>query len=139
MRLKSVELKWSYPVSYDNIFSSDKIYEKGIYYISRKFGDSETLLYIGKTNDCFYNRLYCHGDWLNQYRGKIFVRLGIIISPKIYDDEVIKDIESALIYEMKPLENTDKVRSYHYLSEYKIINTGYKGLLPLVISMREHV
>lgn len=67
------------------------------------------------------------------------VRLGRIVSPKMYDGSIIKDVESALIYEMKPFENTDKVKSYNYLTECKIINTGYKGLLPPVISMREQI
>lgn len=139
MRIKTIKINWSYPILYANIFSSNKINDKGIYYLSRKFGDKETLLYIGKTNNSFYNRLYSHKDWLNEYRGKVFVRLGIIVSPKTYDDNIITDVESALIYEMKPFENTDKVNGYHYLTECEIINTGYKGLLPPIISMRNQI
>jgi len=139
MRIKTVKINWTYPVLYENIFSSIKVSEKGIYYLSRKFGDKETLLYIGKTSNSFYNRLYSHKDWLNLYRGKLFVRLGIIVSPKTYDDNLITDVESALIYEMQPFENTDKTNGYYYLNECKIVNIGYKGLLPPVISMREHI
>ena len=139
MRIKTVKINWSYPVLYENIFSSIRVNEKGIYYLSRKFGDKETLLYIGKTSNSFYNRLNSHKYWLNLYRGKLFVRLGIIISPKTYDDNLITDVESALIYEMQPFENTDKTNGYYYLNECKIVNTGYRGLLPPVISMREHI
>lgn len=139
MRIKTVKIYWTYPVLYENIFSSIKVSEKGIYYLSRNFGDKETLLYIGKTSNSFYNRLNSHKHWLNLYRGKLFVRLGIIISPKTYDDELITDVESALIYEMQPFENTDKTNGYYYLNECKIVNTGYRGLLPPVISMREHI
>jgi len=139
MRIKTVKINWSYPVLYENIFSSIRVNEKGIYYLSRKFGDKETLLYIGKTSNSFYNRLNSHKYWLNLYRGKLFVRLGIIISPKTYDDSLITDVESALIYEMQPFENTDKTNGYYYLNECKIVNTGYRGLLPPVISMREHI
>ena len=139
MRIKTVKINWTYPVLYENIFSSIKVSEKGIYYLSRKFGDKETLLYIGKTSNSFYNRLNSHKYWLNLYRGKLFVRLGIIISPKTYDDRLITNVESALIYEMQPFENTDKTNGYYYLNECKIVNTGYRGLLPPVISMWEHI
>ena len=139
MRIKTVKINWTYPVLYENIFSSIKVSEKGIYYLSRNFGDKETLLYIGKTSNSFYNRLNSHKYWLNLYRGKLFVRLGIIISPKTYDDSLITDVESALIYEMQPFENTDKINGYYYLNECKIVNTGYRGLLPPVISMWEHI
>ena len=139
MRIKTVKINWSYPVLYENIFSSTRINEIGLYYLSRKFGEKETLLYIGKTSNSFYNRLYSHKNWLNKYRGKLFVRLGIIVLPKTYDDNLITDVESALIYEMKPFENTDKTNGYYYLNECKIVNIGYKGLLPPVISMREHI
>ena len=139
MRIKTVKIYWTYPVLYENIFSSIKVSEKGIYYLSRNFGDKETLLYIGKTSNSFYNRLNSHKYWLNLYRGKLFDRLGIIISPKTYDDSLITDVESALIFEMQPFENTDKTNGYYYLNECKIVNTGYRGLLPPVISMREHI
>jgi hypothetical protein len=140
MRLRTIELKWSYPILYQNIFSyPDRISEKGIYYLSRKFGASETLLYIGKTSNNFCNRLSSHESWLNQHRGKIYVRLGGILFPQNYDNSIITDVESALIYELKPLENTDKTQSYNYTNDLKIINTGYRGVLPAVVSMREQI
>ena len=139
MRIKTVKINWSYPVLYENIFSSIRVNEKGIYYLYRNFGDKETLLYIGKTSNSINNRLNSHKDWLNLNRGKLFVRLGIIVSPKTYDDNLITDVESALIYEMQPFENTDKTNGYYYLNECKIVNIGNRGLLPPVISMREHI
>ncbi|HZK02155.1 MAG TPA: hypothetical protein VFC96_04750 [Anaerovoracaceae bacterium] len=139
MRAKKVNIDWSYPRTYENIFYSPQIYDIGLHYLSRKYGNNETLLYIGKTSNSFYNRLNSHKYWLNLYRGKLFVRLGIIISPKTYDDSLITDVESALIYEMQPFENTDKTNGYYYLNECKIVNTGYRGLLPPVISMWEHI
>ncbi len=139
MHIKTIKINWSYPVLYSNIFSSDMINEKGLYYFSRKFGGKETLIYIGKTSNSFYSRLHSHKYWINEYRGKVFVRLGTIVSPKIYDDSIITDMESALIYEMKPFENTDKINGYYYVNECKIINTGYRGLLPCVISMQNQI
>ena len=52
---------------------------------------------------------------------------------------IITDVESALIYEMKPFENTDKLNGYCYFNECKIINTGYRGVLPSVICMEDQV
>lgn len=101
MNIRNVTLEWSYPKLIDNILEDDRIYEKGIYCIYRRFGKNKTLLYIGKTADCFYNRITSHYEnWINNYRGKKYVRLGIIISPKNYEDDLIEDIEGALIYEM---------------------------------------
>ncbi|MBU5428413.1 hypothetical protein KQI41_18650 [Tissierella pigra] len=138
MSVKTIKIHWSYPIIYQNIFYSDGIYGKGIYYISRKFGNNETLLYIGKTSSSFYNRLSCHKYWIDQYRGKVFIRLGEIISPKCCNDGIITDVESTLIYEMKPIENTDKINGYYYSNLCKIINTGYKGILPTIITMEDH-
>lgn len=55
MNIRNVTLDWSYPKLIDNIFTDDRIYEKGIYCIYRIFGKNKALLYIGKTSDCFYN------------------------------------------------------------------------------------
>lgn len=38
MRIKTIKINWSYPILYVNIFSFNKTNEKGIYYLSRKFG-----------------------------------------------------------------------------------------------------
>lgn len=139
MNIKMITIHWSYPLLYENIIYSNRINNKGIYYVSRKFGSKETLLYIGKTNSSFHSRLNAHKYWINQYRGKVYVRLGTIISPKNCNDSVIKDVESALIYEMKPFENTDKLNGYCYFNECKIINTGYRGVLPSVICMENQI
>ena len=141
-----VILKWQYPRQIDYIFYDKQIYEKGIYFISRKFGKNNTPLYIGKTYDCFYNRLSNHlaNEKFTNYRGKILVRLGIIDSPKniIYEEmkDIIDDIEKGLIYEMRnvlPL-NTMSVNSYTVKKFYIIVNTGYRGVLPTRIYMRKH-
>lgn len=139
MRLKNVVVKWRYPVPYETIMNNDAVNELGIYYLSRKHGHNETLLYIGKSHNSIYNRLKSHQLWLGQYRGKIFVRVGLIVSPREYDHQLIVDVESALIHESKPIENTDKIHSYTYTYECKIHNTGYRGKLPTVVSMRNHI
>ena len=139
MRSKSVKVDLSYPVLYENVFHSPRINDIGLYYLSRRFGDNETLLYIGKTSSSFYNRLLSHKEWFEQYKGKRLVRLGIIVQPKNYDDGLIADIESALIHEMQPFENTDKKNWYSFYNMCEITNTGYRGLLPTTIFMKDHI
>lgn len=138
MNIRNITLEWSYPKRLENIFDDERVYDKGIYCIYRRFGGNDTLIYIGKTKDSFFNRLSCHCEnWINKYRGEKFVRLGVIVSPQVYDDQIIEDVESALIYEMQPLHNTDKCKTYHYTYECKVKNTRYRGHLPEEVSMRE--
>lgn len=142
MRKKSVTIEWSYPIVYSHAYEKDKCTENGIYYISRVFGGHETLIYIGKTVDCFSNRLKSHEEsWLNTVRGEKYIRFGSIITPKTYDNDLIEDIESAIIYEMQPQNNYMKTCSYTYRSGYfvNINNTGYRGVLPQIIDGKDHV
>lgn len=138
MKTKKVIVDWSDPRTYDSVFYSPRIQDIGLYCLSRKYGNNETLLYIGKTNHSFYSRLSSHQFWFEQYKGKLFVRLGIITQPSKYDNELIEDIESAIIYEIKPLENTDKINGYTCWNVCEIENSGYRGLLPRIIDMRNH-
>lgn len=140
MRKKSVTIEWSYPIVCSRAYEKDKYTENGIYYISRVFGGHETLIYIGKTVDCFMNRIKSHEEvWLNTVRGKKYIRFGCILAPKTYDNDLIEDIESAIIYEMKPQNNYMKTCSYTYRSGYfvNINNTGYRGVLPQLINGRD--
>ena len=139
MRSRIVKIEWSYPRTYDNIFYSPQINDIGIYCLSRKYGENETLLYIGKTNHSFYSRLNSHKEWFEQYKGKRLVRLGTITLPKMVDDRLISFIESSLILATEPLENTQSRNSYSYFDdyEYQIINSGYRGILPKTISTKD--
>ena len=145
-RLKSVSVEWKYPRLLDNFWYDEESGGYGLYYISRKFGNKETLLYIGQTYDSYYNRLICHDyNWLGNYRGKKYVRRGIITSPVRRTDEdarqLLKDIESMLIYEMRFLlqQNVMGVNSYKPSHLYSVTNTGYRGVLSAEISMRNHI
>ncbi|NLB17676.1 MAG: hypothetical protein GX825_02830 [Syntrophomonadaceae bacterium] len=140
MRSKIVKIEWSYPRTYDNIFYSPQINDIGLYCLSVKSNKGkEELIYIGKTNHSFYSRLSSHQEWFNLYRGKRLVRLGVIRQPKKYDDELISFVESALILQTGPFENTQSRNSYSYYDdyEYQIINSGYRGILPKTISTKD--
>jgi hypothetical protein len=149
-RQKNVTLEWTKPRFLDKKVSVDKdwydgqLYNTGLYYISRTHGKNQTLLYIGKTSDSFFPRILSHQeDWLYQVRGKIYIRLGYIIKPdyraSLDIPQIIKDVESALIYKMQPPYNEKGRYSYTPTHLYKVTNTRYKGELPETISMRDHI
>ena len=142
MNKKKVVIDWSYPICYGHAYEKEVMLNKGLYYISRLFGDKETLIYIGKTMDCYWNRLKSHEEnWLNDVKGQKYVRFGIIKTPEDYDNDFLEDVESAIIYEMQPKYNYMKTCSYTYRSGYllNIENSGYHGVLPRYINSEDHL
>lgn len=73
------------------------------------------------------------------YRGEKIVRFGTITKPITVTSEIINDAESAIIYDIEPKHNRSKIKSYQYFEEYIVLNEGYKGKLPKVIDIREHI
>lgn len=140
LRRKAVTIYWHYPVRLERILMKDVAKEIGIYCIYRKFGRNTTLLYIGKTSFSFESRLISHEQsWLSDLRGDIFVRCGVMQSPLQYDDHLLEDIESALIYAIQPAYNEKKRNCYTYRTEYYVLlhNTGFRGALPRTIDASE--
>ena len=149
-RVKKAVVEWTKPRLLDKQNPLDvawydgQLSNTGIYYISRKFGANETLLYIGQTSDSYFTRIQAHQEnWLYQVRGRIFIRLGYIVKPSKKSDlemkQIIKDIEGALIFEMKPPYNVDGKNSYTPKHLYAITNDRYRGALPESFSMRSHI
>ena len=147
MRLRKVTIHWDYPKKLDNMWYDDRIGDFGLYYISRKIyvtpQPKETLLYIGQTNNTFWERLNAHYyDWMPNHKGEKFVRLGRITRPEIKDNKelklLIKDVESALIYDSQPKQNRKCKNRYGYYNYCTIINKGKRGNLNQVISMKDH-
>lgn len=138
---KTITIKWSYPREFENAKETELSYEGyGLYCISRKFGGNETILYIGKTESRFRDRLKNHKkSWLSNYRGEKIVRFGTITKPITVTKDIINDSESAIIYEIEPKHNTDKKKGYHFTELYKIENIGYKGKLPKYIDINTHL
>jgi len=139
-KYKKITIEWSYPIEFDRILQYECMNEIGLYYITRKFGNKESNLYIGKTTYSFFSRLDCHRwSWLSNYKGKKFVRLGKIISPKNISDEelrqLINDAECTLIYTMGDRLKKNIVSTLSCNPNYrlKIKNVGYRGdILPEV-------
>lgn len=147
MRKRRVIIEWHYPLTIQGAYARPIIWESGIYAIYSKYRDKTKLLYIGKAGNSFYERVDAR-DKEKVYAciGKKFVRLGIIISPKaikaepIEYNQLLEDIESALIWEMQPPMNISKMTNYTYRTGYylQIHNTGRKGVFPRFIDTAKH-
>jgi len=107
----------------------------GIYAISRIWGDTETLLYIGRTKREFQRRLREHDTWLKLYRGQIKVRLGHVESNRMsFSERLLADAESLLIIWNETVENTSNVNTYSSGRALTINNIGRRGLLARKVS-----
>jgi predicted GIY-YIG superfamily endonuclease len=140
--MKSVKLTWSNPTKIDSALKDYSSIEShwGLYCISRIFGRKETILYIGYTfNQSFSQRIHQHNqNWIKTYRGKKIVRFGYFLSPLQITEDLIKDVESCLIFELCPVKNKSKTKSYTPKTELQVLNKGNKLVLPNKISMKDH-
>lgn len=135
--MRRVTIEWSYPMDIDNILLDERMQDIGIYYITRKFGNNVSNLYIGKTIYSFGSRLESHRwFWIDNYRGRKEVRLGTIVKPKYLNNEelyqLISDVEATLIYLMSDslIHNNKCTLSCNPSQRIKITNIGYRGDLP---------
>ena len=137
MQIRRVTIEWSYPMDIDNILLDERMQDIGIYFITRKFGNNVSNLYIGKTIYNFGSRLESHRwFWTDDYRGRKEVRLGTIVKPKYLNNEelyqLISDVEATLIYLMSDslIHNNKCTLSCNPSQRIKITNIGYRGDLP---------
>lgn len=141
IKYKQITIEWSYPVEINSILQKECMNDIGIYYISRKFGEKQSILYIGKTTYSFWSRLESHKEyWLDSYRGKKFVRLGRIIRPSNISEqelkELINDAERTIIFYLSNIDehelvaNVVSTKSTNFDNILKIKNSGYRGQLP---------
>jgi len=143
MRDKIIRIKWHDSLLLEEAVTSDLSNKQGLYYITKKFGKKETSLYLGiaTKHNTIRNRLKSHNEqWLNLYRGKIYVRIGEVIYPHNLDANIIEHAESAILYEQGEVffENTSKKNSYSYTELYRIENEGDTFELKPKIRMHEH-
>lgn len=135
--MRNITIEWSYPMDIDNILYDERMSEIGLYYITRNFGGNISDLYIGKTIYSYKSRLERHWwSWLDNYRGKKFVRLGRIVKPQnISEDEMrqlIYDAESTLIFCLRDqlIQNKMCTASCNPSQRLKIRNIGRRGNIP---------
>lgn len=149
-KYKRITIEWSYPVEINHILKKECMDDIGIYYISRKFGKKQSILYIGKTIHNFKSRLKSHKKyWLDTYRGEKFVRLGTIVRPKNISKEELKalinDAERTIIFYLSNLDEHDLIaniastKSATFDYTLKITNIGYKGQLPDELFIPKHM
>ena len=142
--MRRVTIEWSYPMDIDNILLDERMQDIGIYYITRKFGNNVSNLYIGKTIYSFGSRVGSHRwFWTDDYRGRKEVRLGTIVKPKYLNNEelyqLISDVEATLIYLMSDslIHNNKCTLSCNPSQRIKITNIGYRGDLPPEIYIKD--
>ena len=140
-RIRQATLYWYPPRTLQTVYNSKIcISSWGLYAISRTFGGKETLLYVGLTFDqCFMHRIIKHEmNWFKSYRGTYLVRFGEFQKPCYITKDLVEDVESALIYELKPKHNISKKYSYTFINRYRVFNIGFRGLLPKEVCMLSH-
>lgn len=135
--MRKITIQWSYPMDIDRILNDERMSDIGIYYITRKFGEHISDLYIGKTTYSFKSRLESHWwYWLDDYRGKKSVRLGKIVNPQNLSEEdlkqLINDVEATLIFCLRRqlIHNTKCKNSCNPSQRLRIINVGRRGNIP---------
>ena len=135
--MRKITIDWSYPMDIDNILNDSRMSDIGIYYITRNFGGKISDLYIGKTIYSYKSRLESHWwYWLDNYRGKKYVRLGKIVKPKSLSAEnlkqLINDAEATLIFccRNQLIHNTMCMSSRSPSQRLHITNTGRRGNIP---------
>jgi hypothetical protein len=135
--MEKITLHWYGPYDLSNIENHDVTYENGIYAIYRIWGNSQKLLYIGKTERNFIDRIKEHyRNWVGDLRGKVKVRFGILEldKGKRFSKKRLADVESLLILKHQPPEN-EKSKSFYYgRKKLEILNTGRRGLVDRKVS-----
>ncbi len=135
--MRKITIEWSYPMEIESILYDKRMSDIGIYYITRRFGNHISDLYIGKTVYSFGSRLESHyWYWLDKYRGKKYVRLGTIVKPKNISEDDLKqligDAEATLIYCLgdQLLQNKMCTISCNPSQRLMITNIGRRGNIP---------
>lgn len=135
--MRKITIEWSYPMEIENILYDERMADIGIYYITRRFRNHISDIYIGKTVYSFGSRLESHyWYWLDKYRGKKYVRLGTIVKPKNISEDDLKqligDAEATLIYCLgdQLLQNKMCTISCNPSQRLMITNIGRRGNIP---------
>jgi hypothetical protein len=134
---KNIEIDWSYPRLISTVIDEDILFDWGLYQITSKTAQNEYLLYIGKAWLNINDRVKNHNKkWLDLYEGDKYIRLGHL-NTKVTEKQLL-DIESAIIFELNPIHNSQSTKTYTPSDEYDIYNIGYRGQVPQLIRTKEH-
>jgi len=137
-RKQTVALDWSYPQEIENFKFSHYEDMMGIYMITRKFGNNESIIYVGKTKRPVVRRLYEHEHkdlscWTKK-RGTKHVRFAKVHKEGLDNELLLDCVESAIIQslvedEVYTLTNKDKLKTCTAYYKLRIKNTGYPFIL----------
>jgi hypothetical protein len=139
-KMEQITINWHGPYTLDNYDRHEIASQKGIYAIYRRWGDSEKLIYLGKTERSFRDRINEHyGDWLWDKRGELKVRLGVMACEqgRKYSSQKLTDIEALLIHWHQPEFNTSNIQYYRGRERLEVINKGRRGQLKNKVSTLE--
>ncbi|WP_129111226.1 sodium:proton symporter [Bacillus toyonensis] len=132
MRLiETVHIKWYGSYSLNDLYNREETFKKGIFAISRVYAKKETMLYIGKTQRRFIQKIReLNNDWFCD-ESELKIRLGIIEFPsgESYSEKKVKEIKSLLILRHTPVENDTSLIYYRGPFNLKILNKGRRGLI----------
>lgn len=155
-RVHTIKIKWTLPIPLDKKKFEELRADKycGWYYITRKFGETETALYIGKAEGFIYKRILQHSkrdsreSYMNR-KGLKLVRFGTVenvtlntkekISRHYHLDRFLKTIESELIQVAQPLSNISQSKKYTRWYKFRIISSNISSdLLNHVIENKDN-
>ncbi len=130
--MEELWIDWRGPYQLEYVPDREPALDWGIYAINRRWGNAETLLYVGQAyRQNMLSRVWCHrNQWIYQYRGQMLVRFGTIVLDRGYrhSQQRTNDIEALLIYYHQPIHNTQHKRNYNG-RELLIWNQGRRGLI----------
>ncbi|PFE15254.1 sodium:proton symporter [Bacillus cereus] len=132
MRLiETVHIKWYGSYSLNDLYNREEAFKKGIFAISRVYAKKETMLYIGKTQRHFIQKIRELNNDCFCDESELKIRLGIIEFPsgESYSEKKVKQIKSLLILRHTPLENDTSLVYYRRPFDLKILNKGRRGLI----------
>lgn len=135
--MEHITINWHGPYQLSRAHLPEIAEENGIYVITRKWGNSETLIYIGRTKRGLYQRISEHEkSWLCDFRGCLQVRYGVLSLQlgQRFSLQRLADVEALLIVWHKPQENTVNKDYYYGRERLKVANIGRRGPLCVEVS-----
>lgn len=143
--MKTILVDWTEPMFFEDALNSTVASRHGIYQITTAGTKFEHLIYIGMVQSSrrtFYQRLLEHQErLLQQYNQKrILIRFGKLQSPGYrVTRRLIKEVEGAIIFEVKPSGNLQGLNSYSLREDIIIKHTGDRGFIPKQINTKKHI
>jgi hypothetical protein len=116
---------------------------KGVYQIygTHPIYGRNVLLYIGKTNDDFVNRISSHNDvWIKYEYDEVTIYTGTVVdeNDEKIDEEKEKTLidraEQLLLYYCAPAYNSNGIQKLEISEDIRLLNFGKIGSLPTEMS-----